>query len=279
MFASGTGLSGLEAAILGLVEGLTEFLPISSTGHLLVTQRLLGLGGTDAADTALDTYAICIQLGAILAVLVLYRARIIDVFRGLFGRSEDGRTLLINLVAAFVPAAVIGGAFSGVIRDALFGVGPVAGAWLVGGLVILWVTRQPWSRGGTADLLAMTPRHALLIGGAQAVSLWPGVSRSLVVIIAVLALGYTMAAAVEFAFLLGLLTLGAATVFEGIKSGGQLVDTFGVGAPLIGMAVAFVSAVLAVRWMVSWLQSRGLEVFGWYRVVVGAIAVAAIAIG
>ncbi|MDE0805041.1 MAG: undecaprenyl-diphosphate phosphatase [Acidimicrobiales bacterium] len=272
-------LSVLHAIVLGLVEGLTEFLPISSTGHLLVAQRVLGLGGTEDADMALDTYAICIQAGAIAAVLVLYRQRIAQLVQGLGGRSEDGRRLLIALVAAFIPAAAIGVALSDPIRSALFGVGPVAGAWIVGGLAILWVTRKPWSNGGTATLEELTVRHALIIGLAQALALWPGVSRSLVTILAGLALGYTMRAAVEFSFLLGLVTLTAATAYEGVRSGGQLVDTFGVATPLLGLAVAFVSAVLAVRWMVSWLQSRGLAVFGWYRIAIGVVAVTAIALG
>ena len=268
-----SSLSALHAIILGLVEGLTEFLPISSTGHLLVAEKLLGLGGTDAADTALDTYAICIQAGAILAVLVLYRSRIVELFQGLVGRSDEGRRLLIALFVAFLPAALVGVVAIDAIRSVLFGVAPVAAAWIAGGLFILWVTRQPWRRGGLLELEELTIRHAFLIGLAQMVALWPGVSRSLVTIIAALALGYSMRAAVEFSFLLGLLTLGVATVYEGLRSGDQLVATFGVATPVLGLVVAFVSAVVAVRWMVAWLQSRGLEVFGYYRVLIGVAAV------
>ncbi len=268
-----SSLSAIHAIILGLVEGLTEFLPISSTGHLLVAERILGLGGTDAADTALDTYAICIQAGAILAVLVLYRSRIIELFQGLVGRSDEGRRLLIALFVAFLPAALVGVVAIDSIRSVLFGVAPVAAAWIVGGLFILWVTRQPWRRGGSLELESLTVRHAFLIGLAQMAALWPGVSRSLVTIIAALAIGYSMRAAVEFSFLLGLLTLGVATVYEGLRSGDQLVATFGVATPVLGLVVAFVSAVVAVRWMVAWLQSRGLEVFGYYRVLIGVAAV------
>ena len=268
-----SSLSAIHAIILGLVEGLTEFLPISSTGHLLVAERILGLGGTDAADTALDTYAICIQAGAILAVLVLYRSRIIELFQGLVGRSDEGRRLLVALFVAFLPAALVGVVAIDAIRSVLFGVAPVAAAWIVGGLFILWVTRQPWRRGGSFELEQLTVRHAFIIGLAQMVALWPGVSRSLVTIIAALAIGYSMRAAVEFSFLLGLLTLGVATVYEGLRSGDQLVATFGVATPVLGLVVAFVSAVVAVRWMVAWLQSRGLEVFGYYRVLIGVAAV------
>lgn len=268
------GLGIVDAILLGLVEGITEFLPVSSTGHLLVANRILGLGGTEATDAALDTYAICIQAGAILAVFVLYRERIAQLWSGLLGRDAQGRHLIAVLLTAFTPAAIVGVALGDVIQDALFGVGPVAAAWLVGGLCILWVTRQSWHRGGAAELVDMTLVHALVIGVAQSVALWPGVSRSLVTILAGLALGYSMRAAVECSFLLGLLTLGAATAYEGLRSGGDLVSTFGVTAPLVGLAVAFVSAVLAVRWMVDWLQAKGLSVFGWYRVGVGLVAIA-----
>ncbi len=271
-------LTALHAIILGLVEGLTEFLPISSTGHLLVAQRILGLGGTDAADTALDTYAICIQAGAIVAVLLLYRSRMVELLQGLIGRSDEGRRLLIGLFVAFLPAALVGVVAIDTIRSALFGVGPVAAAWVVGGVAILWATRQPWRRGGSIELGELTMRHALLIGLAQMLALWPGVSRSLVTILAALALGFTMRAAVEFSFLLGLLTLGVATVYEGLRSGDQLVATFGVATPLLGLVVAFVSAVVAVRWMVAWLQSRGLEVFGYYRILIGVAAIIGFAI-
>lgn len=271
-----SGLSALDAIILGLVEGFTEFLPISSTGHLLATQRILGLGGTAETDTALDTYAICIQAGAIAAVLVLYRTRIAQLARGVLGRDDDGRRLLVGVMVAFVPAAMIGVAFSDPIRSRLFGVGPVAAAWIAGGLLILWCTRRPWSRGGRLHFEALTSRHAFLIGLAQAAALWPGVSRSLVTILAALALGYSMRAAVEFSFLLGLVTLGAATAYEALRSGDQLVATYGIATPLLGLVVAFVSAVLAVRWMVTWLQSRGLEVFGWYRIAIGVVAAGAL---
>lgn len=267
-----SALSVVDAVILGLVEGLTEFLPVSSTGHLLVAQRLLGLGGTEASDAALDTYAICIQAGAIVAVLVLYRSRIAQIIQGLLGHDGAGRHIAIALVTAFAPAAVIGLVLSDPIRSVLFGPGPVAVAWVVGGLVILTARNRSWITGGPRELSELTVRHALMIGFAQSIALWPGVSRSLVTILAAMALGYRMAAAVEFSFLLGLITLGAATAYEGLSSGDQLVATFGVAAPLAGLAVAFVSAVVSVRWMVGWLERRGLGIFGWYRVAIGIAA-------
>lgn len=272
-------LTPLAAVVLGLVEGLTEYLPISSTGHLLVAGRVLGLGGDEAQDRALDTYAICIQAGAIAAVVVLYWRRLFQLGAGLAGRDDDGRRILVALLAAFVPTVVIAVLLQDVVRDQLYGPGPIAAAWLVGGLVILVAPTVRRARVAAASLPAITMRQALVIGVAQAIALWPGTSRSLVTILAATAVGLSLAAAVEFSFLLGLATLGAATAFEGLQNGGDLVDRFGVATPLLGLLVAFLAAVAAVRWMVGYLQSRGLELFGWYRLLVGALTLAAMATG
>ena len=274
-----TSLSVFAAVILGLVEGFTEYLPVSSTGHLLVTNEILGLGGTPDADDALEAYAICIQAGAILAVLVLYQERIRQMVDGLLGRSAEGRRVLLAVIAAFVPTAIIGLALRDVVRDRLFGVGPIATAWLIGGVGILLLVRSGFfSRAGIA-LSSISTTQALLIGLGQAVALWPGVSRSLVTIIAGVLVGLSLEAAVEFSFLLGLVTLSAATVLTAYTEGGLLIDTFGFATPLIGLAVAFVAAVVSVRWMVAWLQSRGFAIFGYYRVVIGVAAFAAIGLG
>ena len=273
------GLSVVSAVVLGLVEGLTEYLPVSSTGHLLVANDALGLGGTKESDDALDAYAICIQAGAILAVLVLYRRRVLQMVDGLLGRSAEGRTVLIAVLAAFVPTAVIGFAFKDLVRDKLFGVGPVAAAWLVGGVVILVLERQGFLRRPGVPLGQVTIRQALAIGVFQAIALWPGTSRSLVTIIGAVAVGLSLEAAVEFSFLLGLVTLGAATVLTGASDGKLMLDTFGVVTPLIGLVVAFAAAVVSVRWMVTWLQQRSFDVFGWYRLAIGVAAVGLLAAG
>ena len=271
--AAADELTPVKAAVLGVVEGITEYLPISSTGHLLVAQELLDVGATDETEDAADTYAITIQAGAILAVVVLYFARLRAMAAGLVGRDTDGRRVLLALVIAFVPAAVVGVVLEALIKDALFGVGPVIAAWIVGGVAILVLAprlRQLGEQGHALELL--TPRAALVIGAAQVVALWPGTSRSLVTIVAALFVGLSMGAALEFSFLLGLATLTAATLYELARNGGDLFDTFGVVNPLIGFVVAFVSAVLAVRWLVGYLDRHGLELFGWYRIGVAAIA-------
>ena len=265
--------------MLGLVEGVTEFLPISSTGHLLVAQRLMDIGTTDATETAADAYAIAIQSGAILAVLLLYRRRLWSMARGVIGRDTDGRRTLIGLVVAVLPATVVALSFEGPIKDHLLEVGPVIGAWIVGGLVILLVApRLTGSTEGRA-LEQITARQALIIGVVQCLALWPGTSRSLVTILAALAVGLSMSAAVEFSFLVGFVTLGGATMFEIAKDGSTMVDTFGWVDPIIGLVVAFVSAAIAIKWMVGYLQKHSLAIFGWYRLAVAAVALVLLATG
>lgn len=269
--ADGGPLTPIKAIVLGAVEGITEYLPISSTGHLLVTQRLLGLG-TGPGKVAADTYAIAIQLGAILAVVALYRHRISRIARGVIGRDDAGRQLLARLIVAFVPAAAIGVAFGDSIKAHLFGPWPIVVAWAVGGAFLLW-----WRpRHGTAALEQLTHRNAAIIGCAQILALLPGTSRSLVTIVAALAIGLSMSAAVEFSFLLGLATLTAATALDLAKDGGTLLNDYGWRTPLLGTLVAFLTAMAAVRWLVSYLRTEPLTIFGWYRLLAAAITVALI---
>lgn len=265
---SAGGLSVAGAVLLGLVEGVTEWLPISSTGHLTVTQDLMGLQG-DAANS----YAIAIQAGAILAVLGLYRQRFLDMAQGLRGRDPVGRRLVTGLILACLPAAAVGLALEDVIKENLYGPWPVVTAWFVGGLAIMYVARRRRHLDPTAGapITSLGGRTALVIGVAQTLALWPGVSRSLVTILAGTALGLSVPAAVEFSFLLGFVILGGATLYETLSSGALMVDAYGLVTPLIGLAVAFVSAFAAMRWMVAYLQRNGLGIFGWYRIGIAAV--------
>jgi undecaprenyl-diphosphatase len=274
-FAAQTGdaLSLGQAILFGIVEGLTEFLPISSTGHLLVLARVLDVGQHGANEDAVKSYEIAIQAGAILAVLGLYRHRFVTMVEGISGRSTDGRRVLIGVLIAFVPAAVVGVVLESAIKDVLFGVGPVIGAWIIGGILILVMTRAGMlsPRAGRA-LELLTPRDALVIGLAQVLALWPGTSRSLVTIVAALLLGYSMAAAVEFSFLLGFVTLGAATGYQVLKDGQLMIDAFGWFTPLVGLVAAFLAAAVSIKWMVGYLQRHDLAIFGWYRIAIGVVA-------
>lgn len=265
MFA--TELSIFHALILGIVEGITEFLPVSSTGHLLVVGDLIGFG-TGANQSAADTYSIAIQFGAIVAVLFLYRDRIASMVNGVFGRSVEGRNALTRLIIAFLPAAVLGVVAGDALKDALFGPIPVTIAWCIGGVLLLRFTPVE----GSLHIQTLPIRAAFIIGVAQGVALWPGVSRSLITLVAGLAVGLSMAAAIEFSFLLGLVTLSAATFLDMAKHGGELVDTFGYVSPLVGLIAAFITAVIAVKWMVGYLSKHSLAIFGYYRIAVAGVA-------
>ena len=267
-------LTPLKAIILGAVEGFTEYLPVSSTGHLLVAQRLLDLGEGEAKAAA-DTYVIAIQIGAILAVVVLYWRRLGQIAAGVVGRDADGRRLLLRLLTAFVPAAVVGLLLGDTIKAELFGPWPVVAAWMAGGIFLIWWNPRP----GPTELTAFTARNAAIIGVAQILALWPGMSRSLVTIAAALAIGASMAAAVEFSFLLGLATLSAATFYDLAKDGQTILDEYGWRTPLLGAIVAFITAAVAVRWLVAFLRTRPLSVFGWYRIGIAIATAAMIAFG
>jgi undecaprenyl-diphosphatase len=202
---------------------------------------------------------------------------------GLLGRDQTGRHLLINLVVAFIPAAVLGLLLEKPIKKYLFGgdewgLWPVVAAWFVGGLAILAVSFARRRRGDTSstglDLDQLTIRMALIVGLVQCIAMWPGVSRSLITIVSGVLVGLSLPAAVELSFLLGVITLTAATLYDALKHGPEMLATYGAVPLLIGFFSAWISAVLAVKWMVGYLKSHGMEIFGWYRVAL-AIAVAA----
>ncbi|MEO8313922.1 MAG: undecaprenyl-diphosphate phosphatase [Pseudomonadota bacterium] len=260
----------LQALILGLVEGITEYLPVSSTGHLLIAQRLLGIEVSAEANA----FAIAIQAGAILAVLGTYRHRVGGMLQGVMGRNPVGLKLALCIILAFVPAAILAALFDDRIEETLFGVKPVIAAWVVGGVLILALSRWVKAHRNGFDLAQLGWRAALLIGLAQCLALWPGTSRSLVTILAGLAVGLSMAAAVEFAFLLGLLTLTAATAFTVVKSGSGMLAAYGWMPLLAGFLAAWISAALAVKWMVIWLNRHGLTLFAWWRFAAAGIAAA-----
>ncbi|MCY2961855.1 MAG: undecaprenyl-diphosphate phosphatase [Planctomycetota bacterium] len=258
-----------QALVLGAVEGITEYLPVSSTGHLVLTSRLLGLPN-DAANRA---FSIGIQSGAILAVLTLYLPRVKQMFAGLFAGDVVGRRLLLLLVAAFVPAAVVGLALNDWIDEVLFGLWPIVIAWLLGGIAILLVRplRRPQPTGTALE--ALTFGQAIAIGSAQCLALAPGTSRSLVTIAAAILMGLSGAAAVEFSLLLGVLTLGAATAHEAVSGGREVIASYGWTNVLVGFGGSFLFAWLAVKGLVAWLTTHGLVPFGVYRVLL-AIGVA-----
>jgi undecaprenyl-diphosphatase len=266
-----------QAALLGIVEGITEYLPISSTGHLILASALLGLDDPEQ-KSALDAFEIVIQGGAILAVLGLYAQRVGQMVRGLVGRDPAGLRLLFCIALAFVPSAVVGLLLRHAIHDHLFRPVPVLAALLAGGLWMLWLDRTRDPSAGH-PLESLTPRSALAIGLFQCAALWPGTSRSMMTIAGGMLLGLRARDAAEFSFLLGVPTLGAACAWELLQNLSDaaregtpnLFETLGVGACAVGFAVATVSAVLAVRWLVGFLEDHGLAPFGWYRIALSVV--------
>ena len=260
-------MSIFDSLILGLVEGLTEYLPVSSTGHLIITQYLLGL----KESAALDAYSVCIQCGAILAVLHLYFARVGQMWRGVLGKNPTGLKMALNLLLGFMPAMVIGFFLAKPIKDFLFNAETVLISWAVGGIIILLFVRHNQKQGKGRchegiELEDMSWKQALTVGFMQCIAMCPGTSRSLMTMLGGLIAGLSMAAAVEFSFLLGLITLSAATVYDFIKYGDNMVAEIGWGPMLAGTFMSWLSAVIAVKWMVNYLKQHGLAIFGWYRI-------------
>ena len=261
-------MSPFDAAVLGLVEGLTEYLPVSSTGHLILAGKLLGLQGEGS-----KSFEIFIQLGAILAVLVHYRSLLSARVAGLAQKKPEAVQLFSALAIGFLPAAVVGVLFRKAIKAHLFGPIPVALALIVGGLLMIVVERVRRHRKihGADGLEQVTPRRALLIGLGQVVSLWPGSSRSMCTIVAGQLSGLSPATAAEFSFLLGLPTLGAATLYEGYKARHELLQSAGTLELVIGLLISFFVAWAVIAGFIRYLKSRGLEPFGWYRLVAGGL--------
>ena len=268
-------LTLLQAVILGFVEGATEYLPVSSTGHLLIVQRLLGMDSNERQLEAAHSLAICIQSGAILAVVMLYFGRIRQMVSGAIGRDPDGLRILINLIVAFSPAAVTGLIFNKWIKQHLFGVLPVAVALFVGGVIILMQTRsrQKADSDSGKEMSQMSWQDALFVGVVQCLAFWPGISRSLATILGCRFAGVRMTAAVEFSFLLGLITLTAATAYEGLKNGAEMISDYGAAMPLVALITAFFAAVVSVRFMVNALGKYGLAPFGYYRIILAVVCV------
>jgi undecaprenyl-diphosphatase len=255
----------LKAIIIGIVEGLTEFLPISSTGHLILAGSLLNFVGPKA-----KVFEIAIQTGAMFAILWEYRERISEVSRGLFTERRSQRFVL-NILIAFIPAAVLGLTFAATINEKLFTPIPVACAFIVGGFLILWVERRNRNRPDATRVETvddMTALDALKVGCAQAFALIPGTSRSGASIIGGLFIGLSRKAATEFSFFLAIPTLLGATVYSLYKAR-DLLSMADVPLFALGGFSAFVSAFICVRWLLRYISTHDFTFFAYYRIVFG----------
>ena len=297
-------LNYIDCITLGIVEGITAYLPISSTGHLLITNELLGLNSDQplvrevnqlkagTADTytlkeAAFAYAIIIQAGAILAVVFLYRSTLYKILLGLVGRHPRGRKLGFLILLSFLPAAVIGLALNDWIEEQLGdNLVAIAIALLIGALAMLFTENKRAPKRHQAKdkanrdlpmlkaLDELSYAQALTIGFAQCLALWPGMSRSMVTIIGGYWVGLTPQKAAEYSFLLGLITLSAASTYKVFTDGAALSQTLALKPMLFGCAVAFFSAIYAIRFLVSCLNRYGLAPFAWYRIGLSVIILA-----
>ena len=247
----------LHAFLLGIVEGLTEFLPISSTGHLILAGDLL-----DFNDDRAKVFEVVIQMGAMLAVVWEYRARFFRIDRRLY----------LNLAVAFMPAAILGLAFASAIKAQLFKPVPVALAFIIGGFVIMWAERKN-HQVRVENVDNMTWRDALKVGIAQAFALIPGTSRSGATIIGGMLFGLSRRAATEFSFFLAVPTLMAAGTYDFYKHR-ALFDPADLGMFAVGSVTAFISAFLCVRWLLRYIATHDFRPFAWYRIAFGIVVLA-----
>jgi undecaprenyl-diphosphatase len=265
----------LKAAVMGVVEGLTEFLPISSTGHLILAASLLNFTGEK-----IKVFEIAIQTGAMFAVIWEYRARLARTVTGL-GHDPQARRFALNVLVAFIPAVVLGLAFGGIVKQYLFHPVPVAMAFIVGGLIILWVEARHRKAFGERDRLGerrarvetvddMTPLDALKVGLVQCLALIPGTSRSGATIIGGMVFGFSRQCATEFSFYLGIPTLMGAGAYSVLKNR-HLLDASDLPMFAVGLVFAFFSALLCIRWLIRYVSTHDFTVFAWYRIVFGLV--------
>jgi undecaprenyl-diphosphatase len=284
-----------RALVTGTVEGITEYLPVSSTGHMIISDRMLGVsndpnvtvsGLTDrkgrpiSLERVADDYIVIIQIGAILAVFVAFFDRIRTLLSGLCRGERRSLDLAKAIIVAFIPAAVLGFIFKDMITAYLFSVEVVAAALVVGGLVILVFEHLlPRKSAESADeVAAISWRAALTIGLCQCFALIPGTSRSLATILGGRVAGLSHGAATEFSFLVGLLTLSAASVYKIWALGPALTQVYPAGPASVGLLVAAVTAFVSVKWLVGYVSRNGLGVFAWYRIALGVAILAILAL-
>lgn len=290
-----------DAIILGLIEGVTEFLPVSSTGHMIIASRMLGLNsaqpifGRDgeplwnrppkdgrpgellSIKLAADTYVVVIQFGAIAAVALMYWPQLMSMAWGLMGRDPVGLRLFINVMIAFVPAAGLGFLVRDWIDENLFFVETVITTQVLGALLMFYA--EYWYgkhllAGTRIERTELSPAGAMGVGVMQCAALCPGTSRSMMTIVGGYFAGLDPRRAAEFSFILGFVTLTAASIYKSFRGGAAMIQVFGWSHVILGAVVAAATAALCVRFLVHWLMRYGLAMFAWYRLVMAAVLAA-----
>lgn len=261
----------VTAALLGVLEGLTEFIPVSSTGHLLLAGHFLGF------DSAGRTFEVVIQLGAVLAILSVYAARLWSVGRAA-PNDPDARRFILSVLIAFLPAVVVGVLARDLIKTVLFETPTLIAFMLVLGGVVLLVVDRAVPAPRHDDAMRLPVGLSLKIGLIQCLAMIPGVSRSGATIVGAMALGVSKRAAAEFSFFLSMPTMAGAFAYDLWKSR-ALLDAGAMAEIAVGFALAFISAVIVVRWVLDYVSRHGFALFGWWRIIVGGMALALIYLG
>lgn len=263
----------IRAVILGIIEGVTEFLPVSSTGHLLLAERFFGLG----EGAFWDSFTVLIQLGAILAIVVLYFRKLWDVAVGMFTGDAYARRFVIGVLVAFLPAVIVGLVAGKYIKSMLFNPWVVCFSLIVGGAILLWVDRL-YLKAREHDATKFPLPMYLYIGIAQCVAMIPGVSRSGASIVAAMFLGADKRAAAEFSFFLAIPTMIGAFAYDFYKNRSEM-TTDHMGIVAIGFVVSFITAIIVVKAFLGYVTRHGFVVFAWWRVIVGTLGLIALALG
>lgn len=267
-------ISKKQAIVLGTVQGVTEFLPVSSTGHMILANEFIFKSTEESSlkQQAVNNYMVCIQIGTILTLLVFYRKYILCILRGWLGRDKQGFLLGLKVGLAFIPAGLLGYCLDDYIQLHFYNRFFIGLSLLVGGLAILALEKYRRVHESVVnDIYDLSIKGAIVIGLFQMIALWPGFSRSLATIIGGIWVGLSLTQAIHFSFLLGLLTSSVATGYKLLKGGWQIFDTIPFDTYILGIVLAFIIGLSTIAIFLKYIQQKGLGIFGYYRIIIGLV--------
>ncbi len=269
----GEVLTKKQATVLGVIQGATEFLPVSSTGHMVLANELLFKDSyTTEQKVHIDNFMICIQIGTILTLLLFYRKHVGRILKGWMGHDKLGFRLGLNVGIAFIPAGLLGFFCDGYIQEYFYTQNFIASSLGIGGIAIFLLEFYRKNHPARMDdVYQLTPRSALIIGLFQMIALWPGFSRSLATIMGGIMVGFNLVQAINFSFLLGLLTSSVASGYKFLKGGTTFLDAISWNTCLLGISVAFVVGISTISLFLRYIKGNGLKIFGWYRILIGTL--------
>lgn len=262
-----------QAVVLGAIQGVTEFLPVSSTGHMILANEILFKDSCTSEQKAhVDNFLICVQVGTILTLLLFYRKYVLRILRGWLGKDKLGFRLGLNVGVAFIPAGLLGFFCDGFIQKYFYTRNFIATSLCIGGIAIFLLEFYRKKRPARLDdVYQLSLRSAFVIGLFQMIALWPGFSRSLATIIGGIVVGFNLMQAINFSFLLGLLTSGVASGYKFLKGGTVFLNAIPWDTCLLGISIAFIIGIATIGIFLRYIKNNGLQIFGWYRVLIGIL--------